>query len=709
MPTFEVELNGQTFEIDAPNAEAAAYAAGEATRKPAAPRSAMPPARPEPEAKPGLWREIAGGMANLNRSIGVGDEMVAGLRTAGGAIADGIARREGPPLPERFNSELARQRGVEDDFAERHPIAAPLIKGTGNAATVLMPGGLGAKAIQGGGALMTAARGATAAGASGAAYGLADRGTLKERVQAADLNAVISAPIGGAAGALTSRLSRNAPATIESGMREAEEALGEIGINIRSLSQSAVERIQSHVRSGRSGREAALAVTATNDLPVPVPMTRGQRTGDPGQQLSENLMLRGAKGSAASRHMRGLVDEQQQALRGNVTAITDEIAGGQPMARGRGGELVSDALNRQFDEADEGVRAAYMAARAGDAGSRLPHSEGPALGQRMREGMADFDLQRVPAVGRELNRIDGLHTAGPVTVRELFESRSRLTNLRSSSDSVEAAAAGRAVRELDASIDDAVTNDLIQGDPASVAAWRDAIGTRRNFGGLFQGNDLIEKLTERTARGGESRALKVDPGDAANYILGRTDLGFIGKRDLYRDMTRLRGALGAQSPAWNGLQAEVFMRIASAGEGAVEHGQRQFSGVKFAKAWSDFARKEPQLIQSLYSPEQRSLIDRFGAVAARVTNPVKGGDNPSNTAVTAARLLGNLRFLKGLPFVKDMTNEIEVQINLGAARRATSPNLSRAPRRGGPGPRVRTAQGIGAGVSATQDARQPGR
>jgi hypothetical protein len=673
--------------------------------------SATKPAAAAPKDR-SLLRDITGAMANLNRGIGIGDEMAAGLSTLVNATKDAAAGRKGPGWGDRFDAEMAHQRGIEDDFTAAHPVASPLIRGTGNALTTLAPTGAGAQAMRGSNALVTAAKSGLAGATAGAGYGVADRGDAEERARAGQVGAAVGGALGTGIGGLMAKLTGGRASPMQEGMQQAEEALASVGLNIRNLSNDAVDRIRFHINNGRSGREAALAVTSTNDLPVPVPMTRGQRTGDPGQQLSENLMLRGARGSAASRHMRGLAEEQQDALRGNVAAITDQMSGGQPMRRGQGGEMVSDALNQRYDAAEQGVRQRYAAAREADAGARLSGEHGPAFAQRIREGVQDFDMERVPSVARELNRLDSANQAGPLSVREVFDTRARLTNLRSSTDSVEAAAAARAVRSLDDSVDEALTNDLISGDTNSVAAWRNAIGARRDFGRLFQGDDLIEKLTERVSRGGENRTLAVAPEDAANYILGRSDLGFVGKRNLNRDLGRLRDVLGADSEAWNGIRAETFMRLASAGEGPVEAGQRQFSGAKFLKAWTDMNRRDPHLVQALYTPEERNTVARLAAVAARVTSPVKGGDNSSNTAVTAARLLGNLRFLRGLPFVKDMANEMEVQLNLGLARRATNPNLSRAPRPAptpGRGPSARALLGIGAAANASRSSMPYGQ
>jgi len=161
---------------------------------------------PAPQAaKPGVFEQVGGLMANVNASIPFGDEIVAGLNTAGGVVS---AAARGQPvslgrIQDRFKSEMGTQRGLESGFAAAHPVAANLGKGTGMAATLALPG---AKALQGS-RLGNVARGAITASTTAAAYSLADRGTGQERIQratAAAYNPFVLA-LGGGAGALVGR------------------------------------------------------------------------------------------------------------------------------------------------------------------------------------------------------------------------------------------------------------------------------------------------------------------------------------------------------------------------------------------------------------------------------------------------------------------------------------------------------------------------
>lgn len=138
---------------------------------------------------------VTGFMANVNRGLGIGDEMAAGAQTAVNLFAgraklpgtmttaDLVAGRR--DIVQDFKRNMAAQRQIEDTFAAEKPRAAALGRGTGMAATVAVPAGNTANLFAQSGRAVNAARAATLAGAQGAAYAAADRGTAAERLGAA--------------------------------------------------------------------------------------------------------------------------------------------------------------------------------------------------------------------------------------------------------------------------------------------------------------------------------------------------------------------------------------------------------------------------------------------------------------------------------------------------------------------------------------------
>src|SRR5688500_5770865 len=117
-------------------------------------------ARPAPK-KRSLTENVTGFMANVNRGLGVGDEMVAGAKTALNTFSGATPIQD---IGVDFKRSMAAQRQVEDQYAAGKPRAAALARGTGMAATAAVPAGGTANLFAQGGRVANMARGATLAG-----------------------------------------------------------------------------------------------------------------------------------------------------------------------------------------------------------------------------------------------------------------------------------------------------------------------------------------------------------------------------------------------------------------------------------------------------------------------------------------------------------------------------------------------------------------
>jgi len=387
------------------------------------------------------------------------------------------------------------------------------------------------------------------------------------------------------------------------------------------------------------GSTAATVDAASRALPEPVQMTVGQATSDPAQQMLESAILKGTKGPRAQAIMAATKAEQTQALNANVTGITDRLAGQPGTEYGSAGAKVSNRLNAERDAASAKVTAAYEKARGMGEEAMLPSAQGPR--EAVLESLKPFIADQIKPV---LNEVEAFGSEGAPTVRQYFDLRAKLSSARADGGAV-GTAAGAAVRALDGYMDKAVADKALLGNPDAVAAWKAAIKSRAEFGRAFEGDDLIARLTERTARGGDKGVLKVAPEDAANQIWTQSNLGWVGKKDLTRDLVRLRNVLGPDSEEWHAIRAETFRRIATEGIGPpnpAEPGATQFSGQKFLKAWEAAKLKAGPLVDTMFTPEERKLIDDFAQVAQKVTTPVKGGENSSNSGHVVEALAGKL-------------------------------------------------------------------
>lgn len=480
---------------------------------------------------------------------------------------------------------------------------------------------------------------------------------------------------------------------------QAEAALTRAGIAPATLTAPQRTEMIARITRGLDPETVALQIVA-NDLPTPVPLTRGRASGQAADQAVESAARRGVDGPNAASMVRGAEDDAQTAVRANLSTVADDLAGGAAPAPQAAGAAVSERLTTMADTQRTGVTSAYKAARDVGTGAHLPAAERPTIGAVLRQSVSDYHPENIAPVTRELDMIDGLST---VTARDLFEARRRLTNLRASNERTHGMAAKNAVEALDGYIDDAVARDLFTGDPRAVTAWREAIGRRRAFGRMFEGDDMVERLTEREPRSGALQ-LSVDPNDAANYILGRAGLGFVGRRNFLRDAGRLRDVLGPDSAEWNGIRSAVFQRFVQAGDGAFDGAERAFSGQRFATEWANANARDPRLMNLMFTADERQTITRLAAIAQRATTTVAGGFNPSNTTTTA-RVLDNARgLLRRIPALGPLVRAVESGLATRDIRRRV---IDAAPARGGPrrpiprvDPALATPGLIGAGVQA---------
>lgn len=422
------------------------------------------------------------------------------------------------------------------------------------------------------------------------------------------------------------------------GRRIAQQA----GLDPDAISGGLAQRF-ANLADNAADPRAAAALAETQTLPGgPVRITRGQVTGDPSQQMTENMMEKGVFGNVPQTIMRGAREQTQEDLARVGQAVQGRLAGGQPTVTelGQGGRRAQEALVGQADRARAGVDAAYDTARQTRGALDGDFARERFIGVRdaVSRDHALTGLPRTNAILDDLaGQLDRVPENGDVPVRALFDWRQRARAAQAAGGE-EAVAIRKAVGEVDSILDDAITGALVRGDEASISAFRTAIQTNRDYASRFKGGDVIQRLTAREQRSGEW-ALSVPPDQAVNAIFGSRQL--FGGGNVARDLGTLRTRLGPDSAEWNGLREEVFMRLLRAGQGPVDPaaGTQVFSGVKFLRALGSANRDYPDIMRTMFNGEERALLDQFGRVAARATGTVRGGDNFSNTTPAAANIM----------------------------------------------------------------------
>lgn len=424
------------------------------------------------------------------------------------------------------------------------------------------------------------------------------------------------------------------------------DAIRKAGIDPAQLTDDWVRRFQAESQKALSGEQAA-RFTDLQTLPTPVPATRGDITRTAPDQMFEDQALKGSFGERPAGVIQGMRGRQEDALRQNVEQIQGRLSGtGVPavVEPGQGGALASDTLNQMRDAAKRGVDQAYDAAREGGGQAGIPRENVAGMAHSVQGAAADFVgfTPKAEALGAELRNLSTAGGDADVTVRSMFDWRRRASTLgRTTTDPAEATAIGRMVRQFDDEMKVAVDQQLIRGDAEAVGRWLDANNMRREFGKLYEGDDLVQRLTTREPRSGQMQ-LVVPADEVANEIFGRAGLK-LGDKNLTRDLVRLRSVLGDNSEAWNALREESFLRLFRSTEGGYGGSttQRSFSGAKLATALDNALERSGPLMRVLFKPEEIAQMQQLKRAALAVTTSTKGGQNFSNTASAAASIMQN--------------------------------------------------------------------
>lgn len=525
-------------------------------------------------------------------------------------------------------------------------------------------------------------------------------GGLRNRVGSAGVGAVLGAGAGatleGVVAPLAGKLlySKSAPAMFNQntgnltpqGMKFVAEYAKQNKLDIDELTTELQREIAAQASTAGKTRalnpQQAIALAEAQSLPVKAPMTQGQLTQDPMQYLFESEAAKGRFGEMARNPIQKVYDAQQEVLQANAAAIRNQVAGLKPgvdavSEPGMRGQAIQSALASLRDNENEAVRALYQAARrGGDAAI-----DGTAYRQGVQNVLLDVaedfspdSVPKVTSILRQLSANADNQGSADTLVSSVFRARRNLTSLQGEFGTVEGAAAGRAKQALDKYLIDTMDEAAISGDAGAIDRWREAIKAFRAYATKFEGDDLIQTLTER---GNTGSSLKVDPVDAVNVIFGRDAVGFVGKGGLTRDLKKMRDVLGDDSAAWKALKEEAFLRFLRKSDGAMRPTEQAFSGANFSKAWNDAQKNSPHILRVLFTKDEQNLISQFARYAQRVTVAPTGGVNTSNTTGAAMMFLQKLlgskfagpkleQFLQTTPVLKGLV-QIPDAYRAGAA------------------------------------------
>lgn len=474
MKTFEVELaSGKVVEIDAPDAQTAAKVAARYEAQ----QTRAPASKPQRRRTEGVFGEVAGFMSAINRGSGIGDEVVAGLRTAGDVVSGKVRGTRNPDgsitpgdIGGAFRRNMADQRAVEDDFVQRRPAVAAVGRGVGMTAPAMIPAaGVGAAST-----LPSAmARGATTAATEAAAYTLADRGTGKERLESANRSILPAAAGGAALGAVGYALTRPR-------MVRADEDVAAQVLTDRAKADPADMRAEAEAMRDVGVQPTGLDVIGERGRRFV--RATGVKTDAAGEILTDNAIRRSAGTKpAVMSNTRRLVDDPR-----TVTSYVDDLT----TAR-------SEAATTQYREPYQTlvqIDADVASALRGDPGrAAIQRARQAAVARQDYAQVQELDALLAPNMNEfpevsagTLDRIriamgERAETAGRRGARDIAAGlRSRQSAITSALDNVEGLGEARAnFRESTRAInvaDGTDRLDIFSTDPVDYGQWVRSLG-----------------------------------------------------------------------------------------------------------------------------------------------------------------------------------------------------------------------------------------
>jgi len=481
---------------------------------------------------------------------------------------------------------------------------------------------------------------------------------------------------------------------------EAVKYLKSVGIDPNQVQASVYSDLEGMIRGG-AVPEAALAKMQAQGLPVPVPLTTGQISGDMEQQLFEDLAAKGVYGDTAKNIVSGAYAAQEAAVKENISEIQRIIAGGGPtVARTEGGAAAQAALVSARRAARQRADNLYTQARqAGIA--YLDPAVATTYGTEIIDSLAkNYNPLAVPITTNIVGRIDEAFRNG-ASLSDIQVYRTQLTNQARNGAGSDAAAAGAAVQQLDDKLFQMAEQNLLYGNNEAVGLWTNAIKTYRQYKDKWDSQGgILNRLTKDGVQDG-SRVLTVAPEAAARTILTGSFSGLISKPESIRMLNTLKKELPAAE--WDMLRQDAFMLIS---DGIVSAASGRTSNT-FSREWFDANRKNPQLLRTLFSPEEVRIMNSLAQTTSQITRTAK---NTSNSAAAAGSLLGRLFRSMGSTDVGTAVMQLwgteALRRSYGVAR-ASAATQGRVPTTKSLLERTILGGGIGAGMTPEQEEAPP--
>ena len=453
-----------------------------------------------------------------------------------------------------------------------------------------------------------------------------------------------------------------------------EEAFQRLGIDPSKMSDDIAQTLTANP-ADRWGADAAemaspetalppggeVAIGRAQGLPEPVQLSRGDVTvRNPAVQGREELYAAGAMGDPAANVMRNFREGQTNALNSNLDIMQTRLGGGvvDRAAPGGGMDIMQQRLLRDIDQSNRGINQAYTAARDAGADAALTPEGVSALGNDFADIIQEnaYDIAQMPRTTSRLQDFQRIVDDGQMgpgspeglagSVNEMERWRQRITRDIIDLRGVEGAATERRaliqmVRRYDEFMGEALDNALVEGNEQAIQLWRDAVGLRRAHYQRYEEDDLIRRITEQTPTvdeaGSRIMAPAMTPQQSVNLLFGVNSLATSRFSNSASALRRLKTMYGAESPEWNALREEAFVRLAPA-RGNINDPNPAFTA--FVRNYDNTMRDAPELMSILFNPIERRAMQDLRDTIELVTTRPPGVVNRSGSGNAVLRAAG---------------------------------------------------------------------
>lgn len=369
-----------------------------------------------------------------------------------------------------------------------------------------------------------------------------------------------------------------------------------------------------------------------------IPLSRGQASGNVGQQAFEEAARHEARGRTVGMVMRGFDDTQATKIKDAQSGISQALGGTAHPIPETGG-AVSGALKSRAAQLRSGAEDLYASSASKEANIAI--DEVSKLGRKVAaqletEGVkldTYGNYQGAQAAMNLLRRVagfEGAPAAGPgqavvsQSLQGLDQARKGLLKIKAANPED-----GRALsairRSFDDWIDDAVDKKLFSGDATAIDDLKKARSLWSQYRGMTKGGKddatpIIAKIVNEERTGEE----------VANWLLGIAGAGQAGRSS--RMIGEIKHMIGAGSPEWEALRQAAWSKMTAParGEGpqAVANSIIAFTSGQGAP-----------VARQLFTPQEIGQMTKLARVM-QYTVADKRATNPSKSGYAIARLVG---------------------------------------------------------------------